>query len=155
MTVDGVKAITIPEGTVKKIEWGGRVLWEKPEDPASGPVVTVAYENRRSLGVYWETFCTITIAGLSGAQIQKVSANFQSYQADSGQWVSVAPLRGHTLTETGENCWEDRCSYTLGINSVVTKGWNTPRILAELTYTGPEGDTRVCTAAVAWTSPWA
>lgn len=46
MNFDGIKAITIPEGSVKKIECAGKVLWEKAPKLVCRPTISITISSK-------------------------------------------------------------------------------------------------------------
>lgn len=142
MIFQGVKAVTLPEGPVKKLRWAGRVLWEKPDDPAA-PTLLLTYEPATRWGVE-QVKVTMIVAGIEEALIRKVYGVLQSYSESQGAYVSKYPIANWEKTVQDDatlvyvgwiSTWYDPASM------------NQPRILGELTYTHGDGNARVISAA--------
>jgi hypothetical protein len=85
MIFTGVKSITIPEGSVKKITAGGVVLWEKPKG-ITNIIDTVGYTDDKRLstsdGVSWRDLAGYTTTGMfdipAGSTVRTKGVNFNT-----------------------------------------------------------------------------
>lgn len=144
MIFDGVKAVTIPEGAVKRIESGGKVLWERPGELSWNIALSIAYAR---VSYYGSTRVdvTVTVTGIPGSQLQKMAGYLQSYSEDQGKYNSILPVSGWKKTQQDE---------TTAVYTGQLQRWydpaslNLPRIAAELTYTAPDGSTQVLSGTV-------
>lgn len=110
MIFDGVKAITIPEGPVKKIHCSGKLLWEKPMEVVCDPVITIGKYTvdatyAPGLGHFaYNAQLEAAITGISASLIQSVELMFckntgnGQYAEKSSRAISYASDRNtHTI----------------------------------------------------------
>lgn len=84
MDFTGVKAVTIPEGSVKKITVNSSLVWEKPEDTQCTMILT---DNSGQFGtIISGSYASITLGSVS-------IKNTGTYTAQKGDVLTIAALK--------------------------------------------------------------
>lgn len=81
MNFNGVMKITIPEGSVKKIECAGKVLWEKAPELVCNPHISITYKSKVPISeaTYRNSF-SCSISGITRALISDVQIRIKYYR---------------------------------------------------------------------------
>lgn len=79
MNFDGVMKITIPEGSVKKIECAGKVLWEKAPELVCNPYISIIFKSKRSDSYTTYCYFDCIISGISRTLINSADILMEYY----------------------------------------------------------------------------
>ena len=154
MIFDGVKAITIPEGTVKKIERNGNVLWQRLNTSVlvCEPVLSVAYAPAYKPSVGTNVLrATGTITGISETLIRSVKVKLQQKHNILG-WMNYMSFSDASITKSDETTFAYVCDGSTGV--VPTPSNYEMRIVAELTYTDLDGNTKTISTDIPYVKTW-
>lgn len=141
MNFSSLKAITIPEGNVKKIQRGDMVLWETPSQSLSGMSVSIKYKSKTTQsGTNTATYSfTVTVSGIPVEYVQSFGVKMYYY-------ATASLIRETVKTVTAELFDPDYTSKVVSTTVTFTGPVNYyPSFAGFLTYTDLDGSTKTLT----------
>lgn len=118
MNFDGVMKITIPEGSVKKIECAGKVLWEKAPELVCNPHISIEFSDYTAEYANKKYFAEYSIKGISRELITSLSLIVHQHMASTGRPMSskkdiLIPEDADTI-----DIYTDNYTYSVGSSSI-------------------------------------
>lgn len=140
MNFSSLKAITIPEGNVKKIQRGDMVLWETPSQSLSGMSVSIRYNSKTTqAGTNTATYSfTVNIKGIPAEYVQSFGVTMYYYP-------TVTMMREVSTSHAAELLSTDNT--VNGVSKAVTftgaaASYTYPSFVGFLKYTDLDGSTK-------------
>lgn len=141
MNFSSVKAITIPDGNVKKIHRGDAILWETPTELLSGMSVSIYYKSKEKPNSTATTATysfTVNIKGIPAEYVQSFGVTMYYYMSATA-WRETSTAHNAELLSTDDTM--DSVSKTVTFTGA-DRSYTSASFVGFLKYTDLDGSTK-------------
>ena len=119
MNFDGIMKITIPEGSVKKIECAGKVLWEKAPELVCNPHILIEFSDYTAEYANKKYFAEYSIKGISRELITSLSLIVHQHMLSTGRPLSSEKSISIPDDATTMDIYNGNYTYSVGSSSTM------------------------------------